>query len=119
MEETRLKDIRKGLESDGLEVFFPGQHKGECISPYTVVKDSGTMRLSTFSSIQHFYDIMLYVPENQFSKLDPLMQQVRSTMKTLSKTICLIPAYEWSEPYYDESVKAYMSYITYANIRKL
>lgn len=119
MEDTRLKDIRKQLESDGFAVYFPGQHKGECTSSYIVVKDAGTMQLGTFSTLQYLYDIMFYVPEAQFSKLDPEMQRIKASMKKLSKFISLRPTYDMSEPFYDSSVKAYMSYITYANLRKL
>lgn len=119
MEETRLKDIRKQLESAGFDTYFPGQHRGECLKPYVVVKDAGTTRLGTFSTIQYTYDIMLYVPLNRFSQLDPLMQQIRAAMKTLSSKISLRVAYDMSTPFYDESVKAYMSYITYVNLRKL
>lgn len=118
MEATRSKDIRKALESAGFSVYFPGQHKGECTDPYIVVKDSGTVQLSTFSSIQYLYDILLYVPVNQFSKIDPLMQTIKKTMKELSKKIALLPTYDMTDPYFDDSVQGYMTSISYANIRR-
>lgn len=119
MEETRLKDIMKALQDAGFDVYTPGMHKGQCKDTYIVVKDAGTMQMGTFSTLQYGYDIMLYVPVGKFSQLDLLMQKVRTVMNKLSKKIALRIAYEMSAPFYDDTVKAYMSYATYINLRKL
>ena len=34
------------LKDNGADVYFVGQHKGECKSPYIVLKDDGTSSLN-------------------------------------------------------------------------
>ena len=33
--------IRKTLAAAGIDAYAPGQHKGDCVSPYVVIKDDG------------------------------------------------------------------------------
>ena len=38
-----LKQTMNILEGDGTEVYFPSQHKGECLKEYIVIKSDGTV----------------------------------------------------------------------------
>ena len=64
-----LKQTMNVLKSDGTEVYFPSQHKGECLKEYIVIKSDGTVALS-ISSERPIYTIMCYVPYDKYSRLE-------------------------------------------------
>lgn len=104
------------LKSKGLDVYSPGQHQGECIAPYVVVKDAGLSSLSGFSSSQALYDIMCYVPMKHFSQLELYVDTVKTAMQELYPSI--IPMHFQTASFLDDTVKGHMISIQYRNNRK-
>lgn len=113
---SRWKDIYRHLHSNGVDVYSPGQHQGECLSPYVVVKDAGSSQFNGFSSTSNAYDIMCYVPKSQFSELEPFVDCVESLMDGLYPM--LKSTHDKTPSFYDDSVKAHMVSMTYVNHRK-
>ena len=79
--------IYKHLKANGIDVFSVGQHKGDCLSPYVVVKPLGTTPFYDFSTTDNRYDLLCYVPREQFSQLEPFVVKVKNLMKQLEPTI--------------------------------
>ena len=67
-----IQAIRDAIQCDGIDCFYPGQHKGECTKEYVVVKTGGTISTDV-SSERPIYTIMCYVPVNKYSKLETLI----------------------------------------------
>ncbi len=112
-----IKEIEKVLKRDGTEVYMPGQKKGECINEYIVVKKSGAMQEYIVSSERPMYDIMCYVPGNNYSRLESFVFETKQKLKELFPIISY--AGNETESYYDESVKAHMISFMYQGIRKI
>ncbi len=117
MEQSRFMDIYKYLDAHGFDVYSPGQKKGECKKPYIVVKDQGTLQYNNLSTTQTLYDLMCYVPQNQFTKLEPFVLSIREIMKGLYPMI--IPIEYETPSIFDDSVKAYMISIEYRNMKQI
>lgn len=111
-----IQDIRDAIQGDGIDCFYPGQHKGECTKEYVVVKTGGTISTDV-SSERPIYTIMCYVPVNKYSKLETL---IFNTKKSIKKVFPLV-SYIGNETasYYDEDVKAHMISFQYAGCRKI
>lgn len=116
-EESRLVDIYTHLMDKGFDVYFPTQKTGECTEPYLVVKDSGTTQYQDFSSTLTIFEVLCYVPQNNYSRLQTYMEEVKEAMKELEPMIR--PMYYQSAPFYDSVVNAHMSTIQYKNFRKI
>lgn len=116
MAETRYEDLYLHLKNHGMDVYPPQYKTGECTSPYIVINGAGVLRFDGYSSTQHLYDIMLYVPKNQYTSIEILMDQIRDWMKELPM---FKPTYNETAPYYDDTVKGYMTSIQYVNYRKM
>lgn len=111
------KKIYKQLTADGIDVYAPAQHQGECITPYVVVKAKTVSGISGYSSVQAYYDLMCYIPKDQYSTLEDFVAEVKESMKKLFPEV-VYDKFE-TESYYDESVKGHMVSIQYRNNRKL
>lgn len=114
---SRWADIFKHLKDRGFDVYSPGQHQGECTSPYVVVKDQGRAQLGQFSSARHLYDLLCYVPRDQYSTLDGFVTQVEHNMLSLYPTIK--SGHYRTPSFYDDSVKGHMVSTQYINYEKL
>lgn len=114
---SRWKDIYLHLKNDGFDVYSPGQHEGECLSPYVVVKDAGTTRFGGFSSHKALYEVLCYVPKDTFSQLEPFVQKVKTSMKKMYPMIRSAD-YETAS-FYDDTVKGHMVSVQYINYRKI
>lgn len=113
---SRWKDIYLHLKAEGFDVFSPGQHQGECTSPYVVVKDAGMSRVGEFSSNKNLYDIMCYVPRDNFSELEPFVHRLEVSMMRMYPMIR--PAHYKTPSFYDDTVKGHMISVQYLNYRK-
>lgn len=111
-----LNAIYKFLKQNGFDVYFPSQKEGECTSPYIVIKDAASSKFLDFSSTVHYYDIMCYVPHNQFSKLSGFVEDVAQAMKGIQS---VKTTYTRTASTYDDSVKAYMISETYRTYKKI
>lgn len=111
------KSIYSCLNNDGIDVYSPAQHQGDCISPYVVVKAKTVTKLSGYSSVQAYYDILCYVPKDKYSTLEDFVSSVKTSLARLYPAI-IYDGFE-TESFYDESVKGHMVSIQYRNNRKL
>lgn len=109
--------IYNHLKSRGIDVYSPGQHQGECTSPYTVVKTAGSNQLLDYSSTQPLYDVMCYVPEEFYSRLEPYVETVKGFMKELYPMI--VPMEFETASFLDDTVKGHMISIQYRASRKI
>ena len=114
---SRWQDLFSFLKSKGFTVHSPGQHVGECISKYLVVKFDGTATINGISSRRDLYAIMCYVPQDSYSELDGFAQQVREAMKEL-RPLFLQYDEQQSISAFDEAARAHYISIEYANVKK-
>lgn len=112
---TKWQDVYDKLKLANFDVYAPQQKTDECKAPYVVIKNAGVSEVSGTSSVAHMYEILGYVPGNQYSLLESFMESIKTTMKTMYPVIQ--KGYEQSYPYYDDLVKAHMSSIQYLNYR--
>jgi hypothetical protein len=119
MEESsnRWGDIYKHLKSKGFDVYAPSQHIGECTSRYIVVKIIGSSQIGSLSSVSQQYDILMYIPKEEYSQLEDFIASVKQSMKELEPMI--MPLYSQTPSFYDDAVKGHMVSIQYRNSRKV
>jgi hypothetical protein len=114
---TRWQDIHLHLQNNGFEVYSPGVKLGECMSPYIVVKHDGSTRYTGISTNTDLYSILVYVPKQQYSELEVLIQNVKIAMKKLEPMI--LPYGSQTPSFYDDSFQAHMVSIEYKNYKKM
>lgn len=113
-----IKTIRDVLEQDGAtDVFFPSQHKGECLKEYIVVKTDGTITEAVVSSERPIYTILCYVPENQYSRLETFVAETKQKMKKVFPLVMYIG--NETPSFYDDDVKGHMISFQYQGCRRL
>lgn len=111
------QDIFVHLKKYGFDVYSPSTKVGECEKPYIVLKNNGSTRHEYATSDIDIYSIMCYVPKEQYSKLEPMVQKVKKCMKDL---LPLVYPYGTQTPsYYDDTYKAHMVSVEYKNYKKI
>lgn len=115
--DSRWQDIFLHLKKEGFDVYSPGTKVGECTEEYIVVKNDGSSKHSTVSSDNDLYAVMCYVPKESYSRLEPMVQEVKKAMKGLEPMI--LPYGSQTPSYYDDSYKAHMISIEYKNYKKI
>lgn len=115
--DSRWQDIFLHLKKVGFDVYSPGTKVGECTKEYIVVKNDGSSKLPTVSSDSDLYAVMCYVPKESYSRLEPMVQEVKKAMKGLEPMI--LPYGSQTPSYYDDSYKAHMISIEYKNYKKI
>lgn len=115
-ETTRLEDIFLHLKSAGIDVYLQGQHTGDCLDNYVVVKPGIVMPYLQTSTNICYYELLLYVPEKFPTQVERFKEQIKQIMLGLHPVI----RYGNSEspPYFDEEVKGWMVDLTYTNYKK-
>lgn len=116
MADTRWKDIYDKLVEHDIAVYSPGQHTGECTSAYVVVKTAGRTGSTEISSSQDLYDLMCYVPKDQYSTLEGFVDTVEEIMDELFPMIRSM--HFRTASFYDDSVKGHMISTQYYNWKK-
>ncbi len=116
MIDTRWSDIFKHLKYKGIDVYSPGTKEGECKSPYVVLKDAGDSKAENSPATRRIYDLLLYLPKNNYSNLEVYISEVVEAMDELYPMIR--PLHSRTTPYYDDTYKAWMTSIQYINYRK-
>jgi hypothetical protein len=114
---SQWQNIYRHLKAAGIDVYSPGQHQGDCTAPYTVLRDAGLSQLASFSSTQALYEVLCYVPLNQFSLLEPYVEEVKTAMEGLKPAI--MPMHYQTASFLDDTVKGHMVSIQYRNNRKI
>lgn len=112
--DTIWKKIARTLNANGIDVYPPATKVGECTEPYVVLKKDGSSQISSFSSEQHYYTFLIYVPKNEYTKLDEVKNRVKSVVADNLFPL-LMPTGQETPDFYDDSVKAHMVSILYRN----
>lgn len=116
MADTRWKDIFDKLREHGVDVYSPGRKTGECTSPYVVIKDAGRVASTEISSSQDLYDLMCYVPKDQYSTLEGFVDNIEAIMDELFPMVR--PMNFRTASFYDDTVKGHMMSTQYYNWKK-
>lgn len=117
MTNSRWQDIFFHLKTKGFDVYSPGTKVGDCITRYIVVSNSGSVRHVGISTDDDFYSVMCYVPKQQYSGLEVMVQEVKAAMKELEPMI--LPYGSQTPSYYDDSIEGHMVSIEYKNYKKM
>lgn len=99
------------LSNDGFEVYSPSTKTGQCMSPYIVIKRDGGSSHSSFSTDIVYYTILIYVPQKEYSTVEQIVNNVKSSLKTLAPIIR--PTGFETPSYYDDGVEAHMISVQY------
>ncbi len=68
------------LQDNKIDVYFVGQHQGECKKPYVVLKDDG-VNSSNGRVGKGYIDILFFIPENRFTKIKDFRKQIVDLLK--------------------------------------
>ena len=112
-----LKQAYDCLKEHGFDVYFPGQHKGECTESYVVVKREGATELLSVSSERPIYTVMCYVPEGKYSTLEEMASSVREAMKDVYPAVMY--AGNETPDFFDDSINGWMRSFQYEGIKKI
>lgn len=113
-DKTIWERISDALTLHGIDVYPPATKQGECKSEYVVVKEDGASQLGSFSSENHFYTFLCYVPKNKYNQLSRYKQTIKGIIATDLHPM-LMPTGQETPDFYDDTVKAHMVSITYRN----
>lgn len=113
---SRWKDIFRTLKEAGYDVYAPAKKSGECTEKYIVLAISTIDSVIGTTSVSALYDVMLYMPRDSYSQIEDEMEKIREALKKLYPMI--ISTKFQTPPYYDDSVKAYMTSMQYRNSRR-
>ena len=105
------------MKYGNIPVYPPATHNGECQSPYIVIKRDGSAKIPSYSSQYQYFRIMIYVPRNQYSKLDDYQKQVENLINEKIFPL-LLPTGQIESDYYDDNYNAHMRALLYRNVRR-
>ena len=109
--EAVVKRMTDELIKDGIDVFPPAAHKGECKSPYCVVKDEGGNKLGSFSTQQRMYSIYCHVPVSMYLELEEFAKKCKKAVERLAPMI--MPTGMETPSFLDATVNDYSKSIEY------
>lgn len=107
--------IYSHLKDSGFDVYAPNTHKGQCAADYIVVKETTRTKYQNFSTTITFYDVLCYSPT--YTGALALAENVGHAMRGIEPDV--MPTYNKTEPFYDDTVIGYMASIEYRNYKKI
>jgi hypothetical protein len=109
--------IYERLTANGIEAYSPGQKTGQCLKPYVVIRNAGTIPLGGFSTKITKYEFLCYVPVSVYSTLEPYVKRVSDILKGLAPMLISL---ETELPdYTDSDIGAQLRVIQYRLARKI
>lgn len=72
------------LQEKEIDVYFVGQHKGECKKPYVVLKVDGTNSLNGKTGTS-LIDVLFFIPENKFTRCESYKNEVKRLINQFGK----------------------------------
>lgn len=114
--ESRWADIFTHLQDNGVNVKSPTINLGVIKEPTVIVRYDGTVQHGSFSTDDYRYELVICVPQNNYSALEPFVVQVRELMKGLFPM--LVDERNVSTSMYDDEIRAHYVTCTYQNHRK-
>lgn len=103
------------LVDRSIDVYFVGQHKGECVKPYVVLKDGGISSLNGKAGTKYL-DLIFFIPQNRFTAIQDYKELVMGYVKEFG---CFKYTGNETSTVIDDEKKALTFSITYQNLRKL
>lgn len=110
--------IMDGLKAKGIAVFPPAIKVGQCKEKYVVVKFAGSGQAKTYSTQKDLYNIMLYVPKNQYTQLPDFESEVRMALDSPPLFPMIMPLGQTENDYFDDNIDAHLRIIRYYNYRR-
>lgn len=107
----KWKDIYEHLKSNGFDVYSLAQRKGICKSPYLVLRNNGSNKDGSTTTTA--YEILVYVPVNQYSFMEDYIEEVQDCMQKLFPAVQVEDGQNVSLHYLDDDVQAYMCSLPY------
>lgn len=99
----------------GVNVYFPGQHQGECKTNYIVIKDDGTNSENGVTG-RGFIDLLFFVPIPDYLECNLYKKMIKTLIKEFGK---LKYTGQETGPVTDDEKKAYTFSIYYEVYKKL
>ena len=112
--ENSVQTLYTGLKGLGVDVYFPRQHRGDCISPYCVLKLQSKIRFGSFSSNTRYLDVLCYTPKNDYAKVLDYQHEIDSYMKLMQDKLMIRDTGTATPPYFDTAVNGWMTSVQYA-----
>lgn len=115
---VNVEQIFHFLSDKGFEVFYPHTHRGDCLSPYCVLRIETVNGFEQFSTQARYIDVLCYTPKHRYMHTMEYSKQVKGALLELQKELMIRPTGFETPPYLDESVNGYMISIQYALYEK-
>lgn len=113
---TRWEDIFTHLEKAGFDVYPPATKQNECTKMYIVIRYAGTADVLTVSSNRALFDLLVYVPKHEYSKIETYIRDIQKCMDELFPLFR--PVHTIDTPFFDDDVKGWMVSMSYENYQK-
>lgn len=114
--ESRWGDIYSLLQGKGVNVKSPTTNIGVIKQPTVIVMNSGILQHGQVSTDDYGYELVICVPESQYSTLEPYVVQIREYMKELYPMI--VDDRNVSSSMFDDTIRAHYMTASYTNHRR-
>ena len=108
--------VANELQNNGIDVYPPDVHEGDCTSPYCVFKDGGSTITGLLSTQTDLYTLLCYVPRQQYTLMKEYTEKCKNAVQSLAPMV--MPTGKETETFYDDTVKGYMKSVQYRNHRR-
>lgn len=115
MTEAVFDIVQRTLIDEGIETYAPGQKKGDCTSPYCVLRDSGAVMINGLSSERHYYTLLCYVPNDSYYELADFVARCKAVMDKPPIYPMLMPTGTETPSFYDDTNDSVMISVRYSN----
>lgn len=103
------------LRSADVPVYFPGTHKGECTSPYAVIRKLSSSQYVTYSTDVHYMEVICCAPN--ISGCFELADKAKAGLRTIYPTVR--STRDVSEPYWSDTSRCWMVQLEYTYYKKI
>lgn len=107
--------VQKTLIDAGIDTYAPDSKKGDCKQPYTVLKYAGGAQAQQYSTEYQYYDLLCYVPKDQYWSLKPYVDICKAVMSKAPIYPMLMPTGVETPSFFDDLYNAHMISIQYRN----
>lgn len=107
--------VQRALIDAGIDTYPPATHKGDCKSPYCVLRDGGSEPISKASSERHFYNLLCYVPRTKYTELAAFVERCKAVMAEPPIYPMLMPTGVQTPSFFDDTNNSHMISIQYRN----
>lgn len=109
-----IQTLYTRLKSFGVDVFFPRQHKGDCISPYCVLLVQDRSRFEGFSSNIRYIDVLCYTPKDSYAKVLDYQNEIEGYISKIQDELMIRSTGTTTTPFFDTAVNGWMTSMLYA-----